>query len=65
MLEEVKKYTHGDTYRPLDGHYTMAAHFHQEHVDDVLTHKPLPEIPGFVQTLRNSGVNIVAPANFI
>jgi hypothetical protein len=29
-------------------------------VDDVLTHMPLPVIPGFVQTLRNAGVNIVA-----
>ncbi|MDB5264202.1 MAG: hypothetical protein JWQ14_3485, partial [Adhaeribacter sp.] len=64
ILEEVKRFTHGDTYQQLAGHYTLAAHFHQEHVDDVLTHKPLPEIPGFVQTLRNAGVNIVATGEF-
>jgi hypothetical protein len=64
VLEAVKRFTHGDTYHPQEGYYTLAAHFHQEHVDDVLTHKPLPVIPGFVQTLRNTGVNIVATGEF-
>ncbi|WP_223816171.1 hypothetical protein [Adhaeribacter rhizoryzae] len=64
VLEDVKKFTNGDAYQAVDGHYTLAAHFHQEHVDDVLTHKPLPELPGFVQALRNTGVNIVATGEF-
>jgi len=63
-LEKVKRYTHNDTYLPLDGYYTMSSHFHQEHTDDVLTHKPLPEIPGFVKAFRNTGVNIIHMGEF-
>ncbi|HEY9561832.1 MAG TPA: hypothetical protein VIR29_13700 [Anseongella sp.] len=64
VLEEVKRLTHADTYKPLPGYYTMASHFHTEHTDDVLTHKPLPEIPGFVKAFRRSGVNIVHLGEF-
>jgi hypothetical protein len=64
VLEKVKAFTHNDTYQPQEGYYTMASHFHQEHVDDVLTHKPLPEIPGFVKAFRNTGVNIVHLGEF-
>lgn len=64
VLEEVKRFTHEDRYRPLPGYYTMASHFHTEHTDDVLTHKPLPEIPGFVNAFRNAGVNIVHLGEF-
>lgn len=64
VLEKVKQFTHQDTYQPLYGYYTMASHFHTEHTDDVLTHKPLPNIPGFVKAFRNTGVNIVHLAEF-
>ncbi|MBD3627292.1 hypothetical protein [Cyclobacterium sp.] len=64
VLEEVKKYTHGDSYQPLPGYRTMASHFHTEHVNDVLTHKPLPEIPGHVRALRDLGVNIMHLGEF-
>jgi hypothetical protein len=64
VLEKVKKFTHNDTYEPLPGYYTMSSHFHQEHVDDVLTRKPLPDMPGFVKAFRNTGINIVHLAEF-
>ncbi|HYH02405.1 MAG TPA: hypothetical protein VEC37_04850, partial [Bacillota bacterium] len=64
VLEQVKAYTHSDVYKPLAGHYTMSSHFHVEHTDDVLTHKPLPEIPGFVKAFRKTGVNIVHLGEF-
>lgn len=64
VLHQVKQFTHSDTYQPLPGFYTMASHFHTEHTDDVLTHKPLPEIPGFVKAFRNIGVNIVHLGEF-
>lgn len=64
VLDEVKRFTHADTYKPLDGYYTLASHFHTEHTDDVLTHKPLPEIPGFVKAFRKTGVNIVHLGEF-
>ncbi|SFU09251.1 hypothetical protein SAMN04489724_3883 [Algoriphagus locisalis] len=59
ILEDVKAYTHADQYKPLDGYRTMASHFHTEHMDDILTHKPVPEIPGHVKALRSMGVNIM------
>ncbi len=64
VLENVKRFTHKDTYKPLEGFYTMASHFHTEHIMDVLTHKPLPEIPGHVKALRNTGVNIMHLGEF-
>lgn len=64
VLNQVKKFTHGDEYKPLEGFYTMASHFHTEHVMDVLTHKPLPEIPGHVKALRDAGVNIMHLGEF-
>ena len=64
VLEAVKRFTHQDAYRPLPGYYTMASHFHTEHIDDVLTHKPLPDIPGHVKALRNTGVNIMHLGEF-
>lgn len=63
-LEAVKLFTHNDAYKPLPGYYTMASHFHTEHTDDVLTHKPVPEIPGFVKAMRNTGVNIMHLGEF-
>ncbi len=64
VLENVKGFTHEDTYKPLPGYYTMSSHFHTEHTNDVLTHKPLPDIPGFVKAFRNTGVNIVHLGEF-
>lgn len=64
VLEKVKKFTNEDFYRPLPGYRTMASHFHTEHIDDVLTHKPLPEIPGHVKALRDMGVNIMHLGEF-
>ena len=64
VLEKVKQFTNGDTFRALTGFKTMASHFHTEHIDDVLTHKPLPEIPGHVKALRKMGVNIMHLGEF-
>src|SRR5699024_10846537 len=51
-------------YKQMEGYYTMSSHFHQEHTQDVLTHKPLPAIPGFVKTYRKMGVNIIHLGEF-
>ncbi|MBO9675153.1 MAG: hypothetical protein J7577_17025 [Sphingobacteriaceae bacterium] len=64
-LEEVKKFTHDDTYVPLAGYKTMASHFHNEFISDVvLSGKPVPEKPEFVEVLKNAGLNIVKLAEF-
>lgn len=64
VLDDVKRFTNSDSYKPLKGYYTMASHFHTEHIDDILTHKPIPEIPGHVKALRNIGVNIMHLGEF-
>ena len=64
-LEEVKKFTHGDSYKPLPGYKTMSSHFHNEFVMKVvLAGKPVPKVPNFVKVFKNSGVNIVHLAEF-
>lgn len=63
-LTEVRKYTHSDAYVPLPGYLTMSSHFHQEHTDDVLNKRSLPEIPAFVTAFKNTGVNIVHLGEF-
>jgi len=64
-LNEVKKFTHGDTYVPVKGYKTMATHFHNEFISDVvLSGKPVPEKPEFVDVLKKAGLNIVKLAEF-
>jgi len=65
VLDEVKKFTHNDSYVPLAGYKTMASHFHNEFISDVvLSGKPVPEKPEFVEVLKKSGLNIVKLAEF-
>jgi len=64
-LEAVKKFTHGDSYRPLPGYKTMESHFHNEFISKVvLAGKPVPQEPGFVKVFKETGVNIVHLAEF-
>lgn len=64
-LEEVKKFTHGDSYLPLAGYKTMSSHFHNEYVMKVLlANKPAPAVPGFINVFKNTGINIVHLAEF-
>ncbi|MXV16368.1 hypothetical protein [Hufsiella ginkgonis] len=65
VLEEVKQFTHGDSYAPLPGYKTMATHFHNEFTMNVaLSGKPVPEKPEFVDVLKKTGLNIVKLAEF-
>lgn len=64
VLEKVKQFTNEDTYKPLPGYKTLASHFHTEHIDDILTHKPLPDIPGHVKVMKDMGVNIMHQGEF-
>jgi len=64
-LEEVKKFTHGDVYKPLPGYKTMESHFHNEFISRVvLAGKPIPDVPSFVKVFKTTGVNIVHLAEF-
>ena len=65
VLEHVKKYTHSDQYRPLKGYKTMASHFHNEFIMNVVrAGKEIPEKPEFVDVFKNMGVNIVHLGEF-
>ncbi len=63
-LQEVRRYTHSDTYTPLPGYKTMSSHFHQEHTADVLNKVSMPETPAFIQAFRETGVDIVHLGEF-
>jgi hypothetical protein len=65
VLEEVKRFTHGDSYAPIPGYKTMASHFHNEFIMDVvLKGGPVPEKPEFKDVFKKMGVNIVHLAEF-
>ncbi|MEO5891877.1 MAG: hypothetical protein ABIQ31_16635 [Ferruginibacter sp.] len=64
-MEEVKRFTHGDSYQQLPGYKTMSSHFHNEYVMNVaLAGKTKPGIPTFVNVFKKTGVDIVHLAEF-
>lgn len=64
-LNEVKKFTNADAYVPLPGYKTMASHFHNEFIMNVvMAGKPIPENPNFVQVFKRTGVDIVHLGEF-
>ncbi len=64
-LQEVKQFTHSDSYLPLPGYKTMCSHFHNEFIMKVvLAAKPIPDHPNFVSVFKNTGVDIVHLAEF-
>jgi hypothetical protein len=64
-LELVKQFTNNDVFPQLAGHKRMATHFHNEFIMDVvLSGKPVPEKPEFVDVLKNAGLDIVKLAEF-
>lgn len=65
LLESVKKYTHSDSYKPLPSYKTMASHFHNEFIMNVvLAGKSVPKNPEFVEVFKDMGVDIVHLGEF-
>ncbi|MBC7830363.1 MAG: hypothetical protein H7122_21680 [Chitinophagaceae bacterium] len=65
VLEDVKKFTHNDSYTPLPGYKTFQSHFHNEFtMKVVLANTPVPEKPEFVDVFKKTGVNIVHLGEF-
>jgi hypothetical protein len=59
VLNEVKKFTHGDRYIHLPGFKTLSSHFHNEFITNVvLAKKPVPEKPAFVKVFKETGIDI-------
>lgn len=64
-LNEVKKFTHSDTYVPINGYKTMCSHFHNEFIMKVvLANQPIPDTPNFIKVFKQLGVDIVHLAEF-
>ena len=61
-LGRVRPYTHGDTFKPIPGHYTMAEHFHPEFTQAHLNGKDT--LTPFKQAMEAMGVRIVHPLEF-
>jgi hypothetical protein len=64
-LDEVKKFTNNDSYAALPGFKTMASHFHNEFIMNVvMANKPVPASPTFIDVFKRSGLDIVHLAEF-
>jgi len=65
LLEDVKKYTHQDTYVRLPGYKTMASHFHNEYVmSELLAGKASAGTPEFINVFKSLGLDIVHLGEF-
>ncbi len=65
LIDAVKEYTHADSYVPLESYKTMASHFHNEYIMNVvMAKKPIPEKPEFVDVFKQMGVDIVHLGEF-
>jgi hypothetical protein len=72
-VAEVRRFTHGDRFKKLDGHVTFTSHYHIEHTRNFLQQQrkqkteQVPqglEEPPFVKTFKAHGVDIVHLAEF-
>lgn len=62
-LDRVLTYTNGDFYKPVDGHYTLAVHFHPEMVMEWRSRKRDLFTP-FKQAMKAVGVQIANVQEF-
>jgi hypothetical protein len=64
-LDEVKKFTNNDRYTTLPGYKTMASHFHNEFIMNVVrADKPIPDTPAFINVFKRLGIDIVHLGEF-
>lgn len=72
-LEEVRRFTHGDRFKKLDGYLTFTSHYHIEHTLEFVREQKaqktdgIPkglEVPPFVQAFKAHGIDIVHLAEF-
>lgn len=61
-LEKVKSYTHGDTFKEIEGHTTLVTHEHAALT--VHDRTPKPWGPAFTRAFRKANIKIVQLAEF-
>ena len=63
-LKEVLAYTHGDKYKPLDGHQVAVSHFHTHFAEQLVDLGSLDARPPWVSAFRGLGINIAMMSDF-
>ena len=67
-LEQVLRYTHGDQFPAVPGHFTFTSHYHFAHTMDVMnrraTGRDTSFVPSFVTMIKQMGVNAVHMGEF-
>lgn len=72
-LAEVRRFTHGDRFKKLDGFHTFSSHYHVEHTLELIREQKaqktdgIPkglETPPFVRAFKSHGIDIVHLAEF-
>jgi hypothetical protein len=61
-LGRILNYTHGDSFKSIPGHYTMAEHFHPEFTDNHLHGRDA--LTSFKKTMKSLGLQIIQPMEF-
>jgi hypothetical protein len=57
-LASVMAFTHGDRYKPLPGHKTMATHFHTAFTQELIEARNVDTTPPWIPMVRELGINI-------
>ena len=63
-LQEVLAYTHGDTYKPLDGYQVAVSHFHTHFHEQLVDAGSLDLRPPWITAFRGLGINIAMMSDF-
>ena len=63
-LEEVLAYTHGDKYKPLEGHQVAVSHFHTHFAEQLVDLGSLDARPPWVSAFKGLGINIAMMSDF-
>lgn len=63
-LKEVLAYTHGDKYKPLEGHQVAVSHFHTHFAEQLVDLGSLDERPPWVSAFKGLGINIAMMSDF-
>ena len=63
-LKEVLAYTHGDKYKPLEGHQVAVSHFHTHFAEQLVDLGSLDARPPWVSAFKGLGINIAMMSDF-
>ncbi len=62
--EAILAYTHGDRYKPLEGHQVAVSHFHTHFAEQLADEGSLDSRPPWISAFRGLGINIAMMSDF-